>query len=229
MTTEFPGMPREGLDFLSGLAKNNEREWFQERKDVFEGRVKAPMIALVEALNAEMASFVPACVTAAAKAIPRMNRDVRFSADKSPYKTEIAAIFPCRGKDKQAASGYYIGISPKRAELIAGAYMPDGPALLALRSHVAKREAEMRSLLAARKLQAAWGDIQGERLVRVPKGFEPEHPAADLLRLKQWYFRAELPKDVVLSPKLLPEIVSRFRAAAPFVLELDRILGSAKR
>lgn len=227
--TTHPGIPKAGLDFLAGLARNNTREWFQARKGDFESGVKAPMAALVEGLNEALADFAPACVTAPARAIPRMHRDVRFSADKAPYKTEIAAILPCRGGDKTAASGYYVGISPKRAELVAGAYMPDGPALLALRSHVAARPAEMRRILAQRELTRAWGEIQGERLVRVPRGFDAEHPAADLLRLKQWYLRAELPRDVIASPRLLPEIVARFRAAAPFVLELDRILARAKR
>lgn len=227
--TTHPGFPKAGLDFLQGLAKNNTREWFQARKDDFEADVKAPMTALVEGLNEVLADVAPACVTPPAKAIPRMHRDVRFSADKAPYKTEIAAILACRGGEKSASSGYYVGISPKRAELIAGAYMPDGPALLALRSHVAAKPAEVKRLLADRKLASAWGGIQGERLVRVPRGFDPEHPAADLLRLKQWYFRAELPRDIVASPRLLPEIAARFRAAAPFVTELDRILGRAKR
>ena len=229
MSDGHPGFPKDGLQFLAGLSRNNDREWFEEHRDDYERHVKAPMVALVDALNAELATFAPAYATTPARAIPRIHRDVRFSKDKSPYKTEIAAIFPRQGKEKQAAAGFYLGVSAKGAEIIAGCYMPDPPALAAVREHLGKRHAQARELLAERSLVKLMGTLQGESLARVPRGFEPDHPAADLLKRKQWYLAARLEPAVVTSPRLVREVADRFRAATPFVELLDSWLAKAKR
>jgi len=92
----FPGFPPEALTFLRSLKRNNRREWFQPRKEIFETKVKAPIIQLVEAINAELLDFAPEHITDPKKAVYRIYRDTRFSADKTPYKTHIAAIFPDR-------------------------------------------------------------------------------------------------------------------------------------
>ena len=93
----FSGFPPETLKFLRALARNNRREWFQPRKETFETKVKAPMTELVEGINAELLAFAPDHITDPKKAIYRIYRDTRFSADKTPYKTHFAAIFPRRG------------------------------------------------------------------------------------------------------------------------------------
>src|SRR5207244_3382352 len=103
----FPGFPSEALTFLRGLARNNRRDWFQPRKEIFETKVKAPMIELVEAVNAELLKFAPDYINDPKKAIYRIYRDTRFSPDKTPYKTHIAAVFPRRGLDRQAGAGFY--------------------------------------------------------------------------------------------------------------------------
>src|SRR5437016_5646123 len=105
--------PVEALTFLRALARNNDREWFQPRKETYEAKVKAPMLALIESINAELMDFAPEHVTDAKKAFYRIYRDTRFSADKTPYKTHIAAIFPRKGLVKHACAGYYFQVSPK--------------------------------------------------------------------------------------------------------------------
>jgi len=97
MRSAFPGFPPAGVQFFRGLARNNNRDWFQPRKAIFEASVKRPMQELVAALNAAMMSYAPQYVTDPAKAIYRFYRDTRFSKDKSPYKQQIAASFPRRG------------------------------------------------------------------------------------------------------------------------------------
>ena len=89
----FQGFPEAGMQFFRSLARNNRREWFQPRKHIYEEQVKAPMAELVTALNAEMMRFAPDHVVEPAKAIYRIYRDTRFSKDKTPYKTHVAAIF----------------------------------------------------------------------------------------------------------------------------------------
>src|SRR5271170_3771184 len=108
----FPGFPPEALKFLRGLERNNRREWFQPRKETFKTKVKAPMLDLVEAINAQLPGFAPEHINDPKKAVYRIYRDTRFSPDKTPYKTHIAAIFPRRGLDRLTSAGFYFHLSP---------------------------------------------------------------------------------------------------------------------
>ncbi|MCW5977381.1 MAG: DUF2461 domain-containing protein [Bryobacteraceae bacterium] len=229
MPTRFPGFPREALTFFDQLAKNNNREWFQAHKQTFEEKVKAPMIELVGALNAEFASFAPEHVTEPAKALYRIYRDTRFSADKTPYKSHIAANFPRRGLEKHAGAGYYFSVSSKGIEVAGGVYMPGPDELLAIRNHLASEYEEFRRLTRPAKLRSLAGDLQGNQLSRPPKGFPADHPAVDLLRYKQLYYYLVLDPAPVPTPKLLGELVKRFRAMQPVVDFLNVPLLKRKR
>lgn len=213
----FSGLPEDGMNFLRALAKNNRREWFQPRKQIYDDRVKAPMAELVNALNAAMMEFAPLYVADPGKAIYRIYRDTRFSKDKTPYKTHIAAVFPHRRLPKGAGAGYYFSISPTEIEVGGGIYMPAPDELLAIRNHLAARHEEFLLMIAAREVKRLFGELRGEQLSRVPKGFATAHPAADLLRRKQLLLLVTLDPALTASPKLLPELVKRFRAMAPFI------------
>jgi uncharacterized protein (TIGR02453 family) len=213
----FSGFPREGVEFLRGLARNNKREWFQPRKQTFDDQVKRPMRALVEAVNAALMAFAPQYVTEPEKAIYRIYRDTRFSKDKTPYKTHIAASFHHRATGAHSDAGYYFAVSHKEVAIGGGVYMPEPAALLAIRNHIAERHEEFRRILRARQVRQLFGDLQGDQLSRVPKGFACDHPAADLLRFKQLFLYKELPPDLAATPALYTEIVKRFRAMAPFL------------
>ena len=215
--SRFPGFPREALQFFRDLEQNNDRDWFQARKDVYERAIKAPTEALVEALNAELLAFAPDYVTEPRKAIYRIYRDTRFSADKTPYKTHTAASFIRRGLEKHAGAGFYFGVSHKEVEVAGGVYLPPPGQLLVIRGHLADKHAELRRLLAARKLREAMGEVQGTKLTRVPKGWPGDHPAADLLRAKQWYFYVLLDAEIATTAELLPEVARRFRLMAPVI------------
>jgi uncharacterized protein (TIGR02453 family) len=225
----FSGFPREALDLLRSLKRNNRREWFQPRKHLYDERVKAPMLQLVSAINAELLRFAPAYVREPEDAIYRIYRDTRFSPDKTPYKTHIAAVFPRRGLPKHACAGLYFSVSPEGVEVAGGVYMPEPDQLRAIRNHLAATHEEFRSILRGRALRGLLGEMQGTQLARVPKGFCADHPAADLVRYKQWLFDLMLAPDLALTPKLLPEIVKRFRAMTPFNEYLNRPLAGAKR
>ena len=138
MRSGFPGFPPEAIRFFRGLVRNNRREWFQPRKQTFDEKVKAPMVELVAELNRVMMEFAPDYVTDAGKAIYRFYRDTRFSPDKTPYKTQIAASFPRRGNAKHGGAGYYFAISHKGVDVGGGIYMPPPEALLAVRMHIAE-------------------------------------------------------------------------------------------
>lgn len=217
------------MTFFRGLTRNNNREWFQRRKRIFDEKVKAPMFELVEAINGELLAFAPQHVTEPREAIYRIYRDTRFSADKTPYKTHIAANFPRRGFPKHAAAGYYFSVSPKEIEVAGGIYMPGPEELLTVRRFVAEHHDELRRLIAGRTLRSLLGELQGEQLQRPPKGFPGDHPAGDLLRHKQWYFYATLDGALAPTAELLPEVVRRFRAMQPFVDAMNRPLMERRR
>ncbi|MGA3041982.1 MAG: DUF2461 domain-containing protein [Bryobacteraceae bacterium] len=229
MRSGFPGFPAEAVTFYRGLARNNTREWFQPRKQIYDEKVKAPMVDLVTALNSAMMDFAPDYVTDAPKAIYRIYRDTRFSPDKTPYKTQIAASFARRGMEKHGAAGYHFAISHKGVDVGGGIYMPAPETLLAVRTHIAERHAEFRQLSAASAVKQLFGAMQGEQLARAPKGFCAEHPAADLLRFKQFLLFTSLDAAIVTTPKLFVELEKRFRAMAPFLEFLNAPLVRKRR
>lgn len=230
MRSPFPGFPQEGIDFFRRLARNNRREWFLPRKAIFEEQVKQPMRELVEALDAALARFAPAHVTDPGRAIYRFYRDTRFSADKSPYKDRIAATFPRRGLTRHEGASYYFSVSHKEVAIGGGVYLPTPETLAAIRQHIAGRHEDFRRILAARALRSLCGEMQGERLARVPKGFAADHAAADLLRFKQFLFYVELPPETAVTAALYDEIVKRFRVMAPFTDFLNEpLIGRRKK
>jgi uncharacterized protein (TIGR02453 family) len=229
MRSAFPGFSQEGIDFFRRLARNNRREWFLPRKSIFEERVKQPMRELVEALDAALARFAPEHVTDPDRAIYRFYRDTRFSPDKSPYKDRIAATFPRRGLTRHEGASYYFSVSHKEVAIGGGVYLPTPETLAAIRQHIAGRHEDFRRIAAARTLRSLFGEMQGESLSRVPKGFPADHRAADLLRFKQFLFYVELPPEVALTPTLYDEIVKRFRAMAPFTDFLNAPLIGRRR
>src|SRR5438093_9814590 len=145
--TGFAGFPREAIAFFKELERHNRREWFQPRKQIYDEQVKAPMADLIRALTAEMMRFAPDYVTEPEKAIYRIYRDTRFSKDKTPYKTHIAAVFHRRGMEKESGGGLYFAVSPKEVEVAGGIYMPAPPTLLAVRTHLAEHHEEFRGLI----------------------------------------------------------------------------------
>ena len=222
----FPGFPPEAITFLRAIKRNNRREWFQPRKHLFESHVKAPMVHLVDALNRNLVKFAADHINDPNQAIYRFYRDTRFSADKSPYKDHIAAIFPRRGHAKHVSAGFYIGVSHEGVEVAGGIYMPGPPELLAIRTWLAEHHAEFAK--AARGPEKLMGKLHGASLQRAPKGFPADHPAADLLKMKQWLYFTVLDVSMATSPNLVGEVSKRFRAMAPVVELLNTPLRPAQ-
>jgi uncharacterized protein (TIGR02453 family) len=211
------------MKFLRGVKRHNEREWFNARKHIYESELKTPMLALVEEITTAMADFAPEHMRPANKIMMRIYRDTRFSHDKRPYKTHLAAWWSPRGMEKTSGGGYYMQVGPQGVMVAAGVYMPEREQLLALRRWMAEHYNEYRALLkAARKSKAAGlTEIEADALTRMPKGFASDHPADELLRAKNWGVRASLPAELALQPTLAREIVRRMRLAAPVVDALN--------
>ncbi|HYK38058.1 DUF2461 domain-containing protein [Alloacidobacterium sp.] len=213
----------EALKFLRGLKRNNNREWFEARRAVFERELKKPMLAVIERVTDAMADFAPAHVRPSQKAMMRIYRDTRFSADKTPYKTHVSAWWTRTGLEKTSGGGYYFHVSPTEVVVAAGIYMPEREQLLAIRLQLLEQHAEFRRLLSNRKLRKLMDiDLDRSALTRPPKGFCADHPGIDLIKQQQWGVLARLPGETALGRNLVNEIVSRFRLAAPIVDWLNR-------
>jgi uncharacterized protein (TIGR02453 family) len=225
----FPGFPKEGIAFLRALKKNNDRDWFTPRKAQFEAAVKQPMIELVSAIHGEMMRFAPQYVGDPAKSVYRIYRDTRFSKDKTPYKTFASALLLRNGFDKYSGSaGIYFSVSPSEIEVAGGVYTPDRDVLLAVRQYIAENHKSFRATFAAPKVKKLMGELWGDSVSRVPKGFDAEHPAADLIRRKHYILSAQLDPKIATTPQLLGEIVARIEAITPFVEFLNKPLVARK-
>src|SRR4051794_28074511 len=229
MATKFTGFPPQGLSFFRQLARNNRRDWFQPRKALYDEHVRRPMLELIELVNDDLRAFAADHVTEPARAVYRIYRDTRFARDKTPYKTHIAAIFPRPGLPRHAGAGFYFSVSHTGVEIAGGIYMPGPEELAAVRQALARDPTAFRRLAASSALKRLMGELQGTSLARVPRGYDPAHPAADLLRRKQLYFGKELPADMALGTSVRREVSTRFKAMAPVVHFLNAIVLQAMR
>lgn len=227
--TENPHFSPAGLAFLRSLKRNNRRDWFNTRKHIYESEIKTPMFELIGAINQDLARFAPEMVMQPNKAMLRIYRDIRFSGNKQPYKTHVAAYFKPQGLFRTSGAGFYLHISPEEVVVAGGAYMPEREQLLAMRVHIAEHHKRLRAILKKPKLCKLMDGLEGDQLTRTPKGFAKDHPAEDLLRHQQWAVSTVLPPALAVSPKLLREITSRLRAAWPLVSFLNEPLMSAQR
>ncbi|WP_254062558.1 DUF2461 domain-containing protein [Acidobacterium sp. S8] len=218
-----PYFNTEALKFLRGLKRNNDRAWFEARRDVYERELKPPLLALVERVTDAMTEFAPAHVRPAEKSIMRIYRDIRFSADKSPYKTHVAAWWTRNGLEKTSGGGYYFHFSASEVVIAAGIYMPQKEQLMAIRMQLLQQHEELRRMLNDKKLRKVMDlDLDTQALSRPPKGFPKEHPGLDLIRQQQWGVVARLPAQAALDAGFAGEVVKRFRLAAPIVDFLNR-------
>ena len=226
--TEIPAHLRpEGLTFLRALARHNDREWFTPRKAIFEAELKEPMLAIIRQVTGAMESFAPSFVRPAEKCLFRIYRDTRFSTDKKPYKTHVAAWWSHQGMEKTSGAGYYFHIDAKEVIVAAGAYMPEKEQLAAIRHWLLDHHAEFRKVLQTAALRKNFSEFEGNALARPPKGFPKDHPALDLIQCRQWGVSTTLPSNAALDPGFAAEIVRHFRLAAPLVDALNTPIAAA--
>ena len=222
-----PHFSAQAFDFLDELEHRNEREWFQEHKSIYEQELKERMLAVIESLNASMGDFADDYVRPPAKAMLRIYRDVRFSHDKTPYKTHLAASWPRQGLEKTGGAGFFLQVGVHGVLLAGGAYSPQPPQLRAIRDYVLDHHAELRSLLAKPALSKLAQPFGGHKLIRPPRDFPIDHPAADLLLNRSWALVSNLPGDSALDDNFTDLVIERFRAFAPVVDFLNVPLAAA--
>ena len=201
--------------FFRGLEKNNSRDWFAPRKELFETQIRSPMVELVTRLNERLGSFAPDHVAdEPAKTIYRIYRDTRFSNDKTPYKTHIGATFAHRMLPRHGGAGYYFEVSHQYVGIAGGVYMPGPEELQAIRSAIAADLKGFLAIVEDPKIQRLFGPLQGERLMRLPKPWQAhaDSPGAGYLKFKQYYWWVELPASLALAPRLPGVVIRHFQA-----------------
>lgn len=211
-----PVFTKKTLAFLRALKRNNDREWFKARKDDYEAHVRGPLVQVLARLERDLATFAPEFVAHPKVSLFRPYRDTRFSHDKSPLKTNAAAHFPSRQLLKRGG-GFYFEVTPGWVWIGGGIYMPDAGDLLRIRARIATDHTTLRKILRAKSFVSTAGELRGETLTRVPRGFPADHPAADLLRHKQFLASKEYPAEFAYDPKFYPELLAMFRAITPMV------------
>lgn len=216
-----PRFPEAGLRFLRSLKRHNDREWFTSRKPIYEESVRAPMVALVESLAGRFARFAPEIVASPKTSLYRIYRDTRFSKDKSPYKTHVAAIFPVRGVEKHEGAGFYFHVAPTEVLVGGGLYRPFPDDLRAVRLHIAEEYRTLESIVRDRTFRRLFGSLQGDRLTRVPRGFAPDDPAAEYLVFKQFLASRVLQPEQATAPEFVDVLAKTFQALHPLIRFLN--------
>src|SRR5262252_1306922 len=213
------------LSFLKRLKRNNRREWFNARRDEYEAAVRQPMIAIVERLAVDMRVIAPELLVSPKYSIYRIYRDTRFSENKQPYKTHIAASFWHRELAKGVGAGMYFHVSPEGVWVGGGMYAPDTPQLQAVREQIASHLGQFRSIVEAPSFKRGLdGGLEGEQLQRVPRGFPRDHEAAAYLRYRQFLAGKEFPATFATSPKFYSGMLGVYRTIAPLIRFLNEPL-----
>jgi uncharacterized protein (TIGR02453 family) len=218
----FTGFPKEGLDFLRQLKRNNNRAWFEKHKPEYEFDVKLPMQSFIASLQPYFDSFAPEFDVNPKRSLFRIYRDIRFSKDKTPYKTHVAAHFVLRGKPKGTeGSGYYLHIEPGSIFLGGGIYMPDGDQLKKIRRQIASQPKAFLDIVTNKEFVKRFKKIDGDKLQRVPTGFDPNHPIAEWLKLKQFFVSVDWKEDKCLKTRIVKDAARVFEEATPLVAFLN--------
>jgi uncharacterized protein (TIGR02453 family) len=219
-----PGLFR----FLGELARNNRREWFERNKARYESDVKAPALRFIGDFAAPLARISPrfrAIPSATRGSLFRIHRDVRFSKDKSPYKTHAGLHFAHEVRADVHAPGFYLHLEPGQSFVGMGIWHPDGPTLKAVREAIAADPTGWRRALSGATLRKAGLELSGDALKTAPRGFDAAHPLIEDIKRKDFVLIAGLRDADVLAPGFPKRFVETCAAGAPFVRWLCTAVG----
>lgn len=223
----FQGFSQSGFQFLEELKSNNAKEWFEERRDIYEQSLRNPAKALIADMDQAFLREELPFEASVKKSLFRIHRDTRFSPNKSPYKTNIGITFPVirEGNSKESKTeipGIYLHIEPNACFVAGGLYMPDAKQLKSLRSRI---EEDWTALDELNKdpefLKEFPTGLHGNKLKTMPRGFDPEHPGREYLRMKQFIVMCMIPDVITVSETLIEVLMNKARSMAPIMLYLE--------
>jgi len=230
MPAASPRFSAATISFLKRLKRNNRREWFNARRDEYEAAVRQPMITIVERLAVDMRVIAPELLVSPKHSIYRIYRDTRFSENKQPYKTHVAASFWHRELAKGVGAGMYFHVSPEGVWVGGGMYAPDTPQLHAVREQIVSNLRQFRSIVEAPAFRRGLdGGLEGEQLQRVPRGFPKDHEAAEYLKYRQFLAGREFPVRFATASGFYSGVLGVFRQVAPLIRFLNEPLCDHNR
>jgi len=209
------------LDFLKTLSKNNNRDWFNNHKDLYL-EAHSNMVNFADALLFEMSKHDELETPSGKKALFRIYKDVRFSKDKTPYNIHWSGAF--KRATNKLRGGYYFNIKPGSSFLAGGFWGPEPQDLKRIRQDIDLNYDDWKKLLARKSLVNTFGKMTGEQIISAPRGYAKDHPAIDLLRYKQFIFRHEFPDKEVCSPGFVSKVNDTFKKMRPFLDFMSELL-----
>lgn len=204
------------MDFLGKLKKNNNREWFNKNRKQYE-EAKANFESFIQEFIGEVTGFDPILKgLEPSSCIFRINRDIRFSADKSPYKAHMGAFITRSGrKNGDKFAGYYIHIEPGASMIAGGAYGPPAPWLNSIREKIDQEPEKLLKILKNKDFISCFGQVEGEKLKKTPRGFSPNHPQAELLKMKSYLVINNISDNDVTGPGYFNHVVRVAKTMKP--------------
>jgi len=217
---EVDGFPAAMFDFMTELARNNNRTWFQAHKTRYRDSVVEPMGRFIEVLAPRLAAISPHFIADPRPhggSMFRIYRDTRFSKDKRPYKEHIGCQFRhTHGRDVHAP-GFYVHLEPGRVFFGGGIWKPDGHSVAKIRATIVDNPSAWHSATRAKGFRRRFGRIQGEALQRPPRGYSADHPLIDDLKLKSYFVLEEAEPVLACSRRFVPAVEKAFVEASPFM------------
>lgn len=214
-------IPPSTLEFLKDLRRHNNREWFNEHKARYQAEHRH-MIDFAKTLRDRLSHYDKLEPQSGKQILFRIYRDVRFSKDKSPYKTHFAGHL--KRATKWLRGGYYFHISPGESMVGGGFWAPEKEDLLRIRQELAADAEPLRQIIAAPEFQQTFGELMGDTVKTAPKGFSRDHPNIDLIRHKQFVVRHDFSDAEVTSPEFMDQLVESFRRMRPFFDYMSDVL-----
>jgi len=204
------------IQFLRELPANNNRDWFQENKKRYEKSVKIPFEKFISELIDELKKEDTRLKDITAKeCIFRINRDVRFSKDKSPYKIHVSALISPTGRKSVNGFGIYIELSGEHARLYSGAYMPSPDFLLKIRQKIYDEPEHLEKLVSDKKFKQHFGEIRGEKNKRINKPFSEIADQYPLILNKSFYYFKEYEPEIVLENDFVKQLIEDYKIIQP--------------
>jgi uncharacterized protein (TIGR02453 family) len=216
---------QETLDFIKDVAENNDREWFAENKQRYE-IARADTFTFIEKLIPELAAIDSAFSidTPAKKCLMRIYRDVRFSKNKDPYKSNFGISFDVKGRGVTSPD-YYLHIQPGKSFLGVGFWMPEPAVLKKIREEIDYNTSEFMDIIEAKDFKKIFKLSDEDKLKKAPKGYESDHPQIEVLKLKSFIAVYELADKELLDKEIVNKLKTAFKAIRPFVLFLRNAVG----
>ena len=214
---------KDTFRFLKELARNNRREWFEANRARYDEQVRDPALRFIEDFAPRLAKLSPH-FHAGPRSLFRIHKDTRFSKDKSPYKTHTGIQFRHDLAKDAHAPGYYFHLEPGSVFVALGLWHPDGPSLRKIREHMVEEPASWTKASRSRKFTAVF-TLEGERLSRPPRGFDPEHPLAEDLKWKDFIGYRDLDETFATDADLPVRLAKLYAAGSEYMAFLCKAVG----